>query len=119
MTSGEHQVMLLYILMLITNPVAPFYCIPYVHHFVTDENPQFFQDLKSLVEETYVLNGNHAVVLLAHSMGGPMSLQFLHLQKQSWKDKYIRALVTLSGVWGGSVKAMKVYTIGKDHKHTF
>ncbi|KRT78941.1 hypothetical protein AMK59_6658 [Oryctes borbonicus] len=47
-------------------------------------------------------------------MGGPMAQYFLNLQTQSWKDKYIKCLVTLSGAWGGSVKAVKVYAIGDD-----
>ena len=44
-----------------------------------------------------------------------MSLVFLQMQKQSWKDRYIRALVTLSGAWGGSVKAVKVFAVGGFH----
>ena len=46
-------------------------------------------------------------------MGGPMSLIFLQAQTQKWKDKYINSLITLAGVWGGSVKALKVFAIGK------
>lgn len=69
--------------------------------------------LKALVEETYEMNDKSPVALLAHSMGGPMSLYFLHQQTQAWKDKYIRSLITLSGAWGGSAKAIKVYAVGK------
>ena len=65
------------------------------------------------MEETYRMNGNQPVIILAHSMGGPMSLHFLHSQSKSWKDQHIHALVTLSGAWGGSVKALKVFTVGK------
>lgn len=43
-----------------------------------------------------------------------MSLYFLNMQTQAWKDKYIKRLVTLSGAWGGSVKAIKVYAMGDD-----
>lgn len=46
-------------------------------------------------------------------MGGPMSLLFLQTQTQAWKDKYIQCLVTLSGAWGGSAKAVKVFAIGE------
>lgn len=71
-------------------------------------------NLKQLIEDTYVQNNNTAVIMLAHSMGGLMSLYFLNCQPQSWKDKYIKSLVTLSAVWGGSMKAIKVYAIGKN-----
>lgn len=41
-----------------------------------------------------------------------MSLNFLQKRTQAWKDKYIQCLVTLSGAWGGSAKAVKVFAIG-------
>lgn len=77
-----------------------------------DENEIFFNKLKNLIEETYNINKQVPVTLLAHSMGGPMSLIFLQRQSQKWKDKYINCLITLSAVWGGSVKALKVFAIG-------
>jgi len=58
------------------------------------------------------MNNNTPVTLLAHSMGGPMTLIMLQRQSQKWKDKYINALITLSAVWAGSVKAIKVFAIG-------
>ena len=79
----------------------------------SDEDGEYFIKLKTLVEETYNINDNQPVILLAHSMGGPMCLHFLHMQSNSWKKKYIKSLVTLSGAWGGSVKALKVFLIGK------
>lgn len=79
----------------------------------SDENQQYFVNLKKLIEDTYQMNNNTPVVMIAHSMGGPMSLYFLNLQSQAWKNMYIAKLVTLSGVWGGSMKAVKVYAIGK------
>lgn len=74
----------------------------------------FFKNLTILIESTYAKNGNTPVVLIAHSMGGPLSLILLNNKPQSWKDKYIRALVTLSGAYGGSVKALKVFATGDD-----
>lgn len=69
--------------------------------------------LKDLVEHTYAENNNSRVVLIAHSMGAPMGMLFLHGVSQEWKDKHIDCLVTLSGAWGGSAKAIKVFAIGK------
>lgn len=43
-----------------------------------------------------------------------MTLHFLNTVTQDWKDKYVKSLVTLSGAWAGSVKALKVYAIGKN-----
>lgn len=77
-----------------------------------DENKDFFVDLKVLTEETYQRNNNTPVVFIAHSMGGSMLLTFLRAQTQEWKEKHVRALVTLSAVWGGAIKALKVFAIG-------
>lgn len=52
-------------------------------------------------------------------MGGPMALIFLQSQSQAWKDKYINSLITLAGVWGGSVKAIKVFAIGRRVSYSY
>ncbi|KAJ8686526.1 hypothetical protein QAD02_022320 [Eretmocerus hayati] len=87
---------------------------PYDFRKGPNENDQFFEKLKDLVEETYLINNKQRVTLIAHSMGGPMSLIFLQRQSQAWKDQYINSLITLAGAWGGSVKALKVFAIGDD-----
>ncbi|KAL6266778.1 hypothetical protein P5V15_003612 [Pogonomyrmex californicus] len=87
---------------------------PYDFRKGPSESEEFFTKLKTLVEETYIMNNNTPVTLLAHSMGGPMTLIMLQRQSQKWKDKYINALITLSAVWAGSVKAIKVFAIGDD-----
>ncbi len=85
---------------------------PYDFRKAANEHAKFFDDLKSLVEKTYAANGNRAVVFICHSMGSPMALYFLNHQTQAWKDKYIKAMVTMAGVWGGTVRAVKVFAIG-------
>ncbi|KAG5900697.1 hypothetical protein JTB14_038215 [Gonioctena quinquepunctata] len=85
---------------------------PYDFRKGPNENTEFFVQLKTLIETTYTQNNDTPVVLVAHSMGCLMSSVFLNAQTQWWKDKYIRSLVTLAGVWGGSMKAIKVYAIG-------
>lgn len=80
---------------------------------ISDENGEFFVKLKTLVEDTYTMNNKSAVTLIVHSMGGSMALHFLRQQTQSWKDQYIRRLISLSTPWGGAVKALKVFAIGE------
>ena len=36
---------------------------------------------------------------------------------QAWKDKHVRALVSLSGVWAGTMRSLKVFAIGDDLGH--
>lgn len=87
---------------------------PYDFRKGPNENKDYFIKLKQLIEDTYEENNKTSVMLIVHSMGGPMSLYFLNQQEQAWKDKYIKRMIALSGVWGGSVKAIKVYAMGDD-----
>jgi len=81
--------------------------------YFTDEHADYFLALKNLIEETYAVNGNQPVVLIVHSLGGLMTVTMLHETTQSWRDKYIRTVISLSGAWGGSAKAVKVFAIGE------
>ena len=89
----------------------------------------YYKSLSKLIEETYSINNNTPVTIIAHSMGGPITHYFLaHYVQDDWKDKYIQQYVSLSGVYGGTVKALKalisgdveeVYTANVDHLRDF
>lgn len=53
------------------------------------------------------------VILVAHSMGNPVTLYWLNnLVDQKWKNKYIRSMVSLAGVWGGAAKTVRLMASG-------
>ena len=55
----------------------------------------------------YKDNGNTSVTIVAHSLGSPTTLYFLtNFVSQKWKDTYLKAFVTLSGVWKGAIKGL-------------
>lgn len=71
--------------------------------------------MKKLIETTYANGGNKKVVLIVHSMGAPVSLYFLNkCVSQEWKDTYLKAYVTISGVWRGAVNAVKAFISGQN-----
>lgn len=84
--------------------------------FLADELGEFFQNLTRLIENTYYENNNSQVVLLGHSMGNPMLLYFLNRMDQAWKDKFIKAFVSLAGVWAGAVKPVRLMCSGRFHR---
>ena len=86
---------------------------PYDWRKAPNENDEFFRNLTKLVEETYYANNNTRVMLIAHSMGNPMTLYWLNnYVNQDWKDKFIRYFVSLSAVWGGAVKTLRLMASG-------
>ena len=80
----------------------------------------YYVNLKTLIETTYANGGNRRVVLVAHSMGAPISLYFLtKYVTQEWKGTYIKAYITISGVWRGAVNALKAVLSGQNEGIVF
>ena len=57
--------------------------------------------------------------MIAHSMGCTMTLYFLTKQDKAWKKKHVKSIITLAGPWGGSAKALEVFTVGTDLNERF
>jgi len=85
---------------------------PYDFRRAANEHGEYFKNVKALIEETFERNNETSVVLVCHSMGSIMMHYFLQQQTQAWKDKHVRALITLAGVWGGTARALKVFALG-------
>lgn len=85
---------------------------PYDFRRAPSDLGDYFVDLERLVMSAYHHNDKEPVVLICHSMGCLYSQYLLARKSQGWKDKYVRSLISLSGVYGGSVKAMKAYASG-------
>jgi lysophospholipase-3 len=81
---------------------------PYDWRLAADslERRGYFDRLRNLTEEMYGDSGE-PVAMVAHSMGGPMSLYFFNqVVNTGWKEKYIRAYIPLSGAFAGASGAL-------------
>ena len=77
----------------------------------------YYDNLKSLIQQMYHDNGEQRVTLVAHSMGGLVSLHFLTGYSgidQAWKDAHINAYITLSGAWSGGVASLARVISGQE-----
>ena len=77
----------------------------------------YYRDLKDLIETMYRENDNTKVTIIAHSMGGRVSLYFLTSVSditQEWKDTYINSYITLAGDLAGSSAAIHAVINGMD-----
>ena len=73
-----------------------------------NENKEFLQKLKRLIEKAYVSNGNTRVIVITHSLGTAVSYVFLRHQSHEWRNKYLRSCFLLSSILGGSFKSFFV-----------
>lgn len=85
---------------------------PYDFRRAPNELGQYFDNLKLVSEENFLKNDLKPVTFICHSMGCNIILYFLQTQKQEWKDKYVRRLISIAGPWGGSMLALKSTVIG-------
>ena len=77
----------------------------------------YYSKVQALIEQMYKDGGNKKVTLVAHSMGGQVTLYFLNnIVTQSWKDTYIHAFITLAGVWSGGSYALQTEISGRSLK---
>uniref|UniRef100_A0A8C1KMR0 Phospholipase A2, group XV n=2 Tax=Cyprinus carpio TaxID=7962 RepID=A0A8C1KMR0_CYPCA len=87
---------------------------PYDWRKAPNENKEYFLRLKQMIEEMANKAGG-PVVLIAHSMGNMYTLYFLQNQPQAWKDRYIKAFVSLGPPWAGVAKTLKIMATGDNN----
>lgn len=61
----------------------------------------YYDKLKVLIEDSFVINGNKQVIVMTHSMGGPVALYFLNKMTADWKLKYLKAFIPIAAPFGG------------------
>ena len=62
----------------------------------------------------YNQNNGAPVALVVHSMGAPITLYFLNeVVNQTWKDKYIKVYIPLSGAFAGGSFALEAVVSGR------
>ena len=73
----------------------------------------YYARVQSLIEGMYKDGGNAKVTIVAHSLGGPVSLYFLNnVVNQQWKDTYINAFIPIAGAWSGGNAALEAVISG-------
>jgi lysophospholipase III len=69
----------------------------------------FISKLQILIEKSYRLNDGKKAVLMGHSNGAPTLYYFLQAMSQEWKEKYLSAVIGLSGNFLGQLNGIKSF----------
>jgi len=72
-----------------------------------NEPEGYFNKLKNLIENTFIINNNRKIVVVTHSMGGMYFYKFLDHVGKDFTEKYIDIWVTLSAPFLGTGFVMK------------
>lgn len=86
--------------------------VKFCFKFLTEENMDWFNRMQKLTEYAYESNNNVGVTYIAHSMGGRMLLQMLQKMPKTWKDKYVKRVISLAVPWGGSTQSIMALSVG-------
>lgn len=79
---------------------------------------KYFDNVASLVEDVAETNSQR-VVIVSHSMGGPVTQSFLNAKSQSWKDKHIAAWFPIAGAFTGVPRVAKSLISGDNFGISF
>ena len=84
------------------------YGAPYDFRLIINRNylDNYLLRLKRLIKEAWRKSGGEKVTLMSHSLGGPLTSYFINCQPKSWKDKYLKKFIAISGPFGGATQAL-------------
>lgn len=73
---------------------------------------QYLQDLKHLIERAVSSNSGRPAVIVAHSLGGLLTLHLLLRTDPSWRRNFVKHVVAFSTPWSGTVQMMLTFGSG-------
>jgi len=78
-------------------------------------NIVYFTKLKTIIEQTYNNQNQQRVVLISHSMGGPVIHQFLasSVVTPEWKAMYIARFIAIASPFSGAPEGLREYITGQ------
>ena len=78
-------------------------------------NILYFTKLKTLIEQTYHSQHQQKVVLISHSMGGPVVHQFLASSAVTpeWKEMYIARFIAIASPFSGAPEGLREFITGQ------
>jgi alpha-beta hydrolase superfamily lysophospholipase len=76
----------------------------------------YFTDLRKLIERTHKRNDDTPIIFFAHGLGAPLTLTFLAKQTEVWRNKYVRAMISIGGPFGGTAVSMQSIITGENNK---
>jgi hypothetical protein len=87
----------------------PVYAFPYDFRIVPnfDYMTKLQTSMKESIEQIYKENSEQKIVIIAHSLGSLIIMNFLNNNTKDWIDKYIDIVICINPPFNGSIIALK------------
>jgi len=75
---------------------------------------RYFRQLARLIEDASERNSGRPAIVLGHSFGGVVALEFVRNAPLPWRDSFVKHLITVAPTWsgGGYVRALTAFATG-------
>ena len=74
---------------------------------------RYFRQVARLIEDASERNSGRPAIVLGHSFGGVVALEFVRNAPLQWRDRFVRHLITVAPTWsGGYVNPLMAFASG-------
>ncbi|KAG2542374.1 hypothetical protein PVAP13_9NG852502 [Panicum virgatum] len=76
---------------------------------------RYFRQMARLIEDASERNNGRPAIVLGHSFGGAVALEFVRNAPLQWRDRFVKHLITVAPTWsGGYVRPLTAFVSGLD-----
>jgi len=91
----------------------PVYAFPYDFRIIPNTSYMFElnRSMKESIEYIYNENSEKKIIIITHSLGSLLMMDFFNSNSKEWNEKYIDTVICINPPFDGSILALKIFFI--------